>query len=82
MTTEQTSAVGVTVGTRVSVDTSVAIHGETINNRDGSWGLPKYTAGTVAYINLAHRWLLVEWGNRVRAGFKLDDLGIFVKVCG
>lgn len=46
------------------------------------FGLPRRVSGTVVYINQAHQWFLVEWGPGLRSGFKMDDLGGEVTVCG
>ncbi len=47
-----------------------------------SFGLPRWVSGTVVYINQAHQRFLVEWGPGLRSGFKMDDLGGEVTVCG
>lgn len=75
MTKEQTSVIGVAVGSRVRIDPSSAM------GKD-SFGLPRRFSGTVVYINQANRWFLVEWGPGLRSGFKMDDLGGEVTVCG
>ncbi len=69
MSRGRTSALCVTMGGRVRIDPTAATGGK------DTVGFPKRVAGTVVYINQAHRWFLVEWGSGLRSGFKLDDLG-------
>ncbi len=76
MTREQTSPIGVAVGTPVRFNPAVVTGGK------GMDCLPPTVKGTVVYINWAHGWFLVEYGPGLRSGFKLGDLGGVVTVVG
>ena len=38
--------------------------------------------GTVIYVNKAHKWFSVEYGNGLRTSFKFSEVGQAVTVCG
>jgi hypothetical protein len=41
----------------------------------------KKVTGTVVYVNNAHKWFLVEYGD-VRTSFKFSEVGQAVTICG
>ena len=38
--------------------------------------------GTVVYVNKAHKWFSVEYGDGLRTSFKFTEVGQVVTICG
>ncbi len=68
----------VKIGQKIRFDPFYAITGFASEDNKGN-----HLTGTVIYVNEAHQWFSVEYGDpKTRTSFKFCDIGKEVKICG